>query len=63
MTLRRRTPNRNLPEGYKRDTWSARPAEQALLAQRAALILITAMVIGTAGILAHRQATGPQLPS
>ena len=28
------------------------------LAQQAALILITAMVIGAAGILAHRQATG-----
>jgi hypothetical protein len=54
VTLRRSTPDGNLPRGEKSDTPPVNQNNQPLLSQRAALILISALVIAVAaGILAY----------
>jgi hypothetical protein len=55
MTLRRRTPDGNLPEGHEKENRPITTDERSpLLTQRAALILIAALAIGIAsGVLSH----------
>jgi hypothetical protein len=54
MTVRRTTPNRNLPEGHEPETSPIAAGEKPpLLTQRAALILFVTVLIAVAvGILA-----------
>jgi hypothetical protein len=60
MTVRRRTPDGEGPEGHETETRSVTSREQPLLTQRAALILITALVIAAAaGILAYLAGARP----
>ena len=54
MTVRRSQPDGKTPRGYRKATSDGTPGQQPLLTERAALIIMAALIIGlAAGVLAN----------